>query len=312
MNRRGTHHVFLPEDIAEDVLVFALDFEPDADNPMPTDDDAARHAWHVAALADLSTITGVPCVNLAGVAGVDPDYPAICARLNAAGFDTYDSDTRTEVYAGPITCGDDCATECHADNDHANPHGIARPSRVDRARAWLVEMADYLTKCDEDADDVDAFETLTDALRALESADRMRAAVLPGINVTRCEDCGTADVAEYGCPFALHVGERLCLDCCGCPEHVEESHDPNATTPAASPDPETRAAHVYAAEILIGTAYRIEVLAASADEARALLEAIDPDDVDPEHVEELDTDRHVGPVELCAGYGTFQLEAGQP
>jgi len=290
MNRYGTPHEYMPDDLSEHALVLAFDFEDDHEVT-----PAALAARNASRLLDLAA-AGIECLDQ------DPaaiDWETLEARANRAGHDTYNSDTRWELYAGSITCSDDCTEECsprpsrvRVSADMANPHGIARPSRVDRARAWLADMADYLARIDDDNDDADALETLGDALRVLEAADM----------ADRCEDCREADITEYGCPFALHTGDRLCLECCGCPEHVEESHEQNATTPAASPDPETPGeARAYRVTFVLGTTYEATVNARTAAEAAALIEELDADDAD-----EIEVNREVldaQPVHYCDACG---------
>jgi hypothetical protein len=318
MNRYGTPHEFMPDDLSEHALVLAFDFEDDHEVT-----PAALAARNASRLLDLHA-AGIDCLDQ------DPaaiDWETLEARANRAGHDTYNSDTRWELYAGSITCSDDCTEECsprpsrvRVSADMADPHGIARPSRVDRARAWLADMADYLDRIDSDSDDVDtdALETLEDALRVLEAADTLEpcehghqeCSTEPRGRCTneaadladRCEDCREADVTEYGCPFALHVGERLCLDCCGCPEHVEESHDQNVTTPATAPDQETPGeARAYRVTFTLGNTYETTVNARTAAEAAALIEGLDEDDAD-----EIEVSREVlaaQPVHYCDACG---------
>lgn len=38
-----------------------------------------------------------------------------------------------------------------------------------------------------------------------------------------CEDCGLGDMAEYTCPDQ----PEFCLNCCQCPEHIVDEHNPN-------------------------------------------------------------------------------------
>ena len=36
-----------------------------------------------------------------------------------------------------------------------------------------------------------------------------------------CQDCGTAEIDEYGCQGYMKSGEPICVDCCHCDEHDE-------------------------------------------------------------------------------------------
>lgn len=38
-----------------------------------------------------------------------------------------------------------------------------------------------------------------------------------------CADCGATDMDEYTCPDQ----QEFCLDCCGCPEHIVDEHNPS-------------------------------------------------------------------------------------
>lgn len=52
--------------------------------------------------------------------------------------------------------------------------------------------------------------------------DKMSEAT-PKVVFEPCADCGATDMDEYACD-----GQReYCLDCCGCPEHIVDEHNPS-------------------------------------------------------------------------------------
>lgn len=318
--RRGTAHLVMPENIdavqdIDEVLLLAFDFEDD----MPQDMGPARTGWHADVLDSIHAETGVYVADLLPLSGGDPDYAKIEARLNAAGFDTYDSDTRLEVYRGPVVCSPECGEDCHRDDEPAG--------------AWVGRMhvsADMLGH----PDDANPHGITRPHLRDLDPE------TLAGIT---CDGCGRTGLDEYACPLALKHNEPTCLDCCGCPEHVAD-----AATLAAVLDPENTGTRVdlararraldalgdpadwddlavveyyvqevrealaapapiehagagrYTATLIIGDVYEVTLEAGDIDEAREMLEDLDPDNLDDDvtaewcevsrHVLELDQD----------------------
>lgn len=95
----GTAHEYQPE---MDWWLCAdfEDFMPEAE-PM-------RHEWHNSILGLFEREAGVKLSDLKTEDG-DPDYGEVARRLNANGFDTYESDNYFEVYNGAVPCAE-CAT----------------------------------------------------------------------------------------------------------------------------------------------------------------------------------------------------------
>lgn len=312
--RRGTAHLVMPENIdgvqdIDEVLALAFDFEDD----MPQDMGPARTAWHADVLDSILAATGVYVADLLPLTGGDPDYAKIEARLNAAGFDTYDSDTRLEVYRGPVICSPECGEDCHRDDepagawvgrmhvsadmvghpDDANPHGIPRPDaatlaavldpeHIRDARAYVAARLENCAEWENDGDDDEphgdraALEVLDTALDAL--------AGLP------------VDVARA----------RRALDALG---DIYEDDDINVLAyyiqevreALAAPAPiEHAGAGRYTATLIIGDVYEVTLEAGNIDEAREMLDDLDPDNPDEgttaewcevsRHVLELDQD----------------------
>lgn len=94
MTTRGTAHDYQPEEVEP---LYTLDFCDD----MPEEQPERAH-WHNSALVGLQESTGVTLADLQVTPeqDTDPNYSEVADRLNAAGFDTYDSDTLFEVFAG--------------------------------------------------------------------------------------------------------------------------------------------------------------------------------------------------------------------
>lgn len=203
---RGRAHQIEPD---ADALCF-VDFEeaPAFDTRA---ENETRREWMRDALHDIMATTEVALDDiLFGFDGELDVWNEAERRLNRAGWDTYNSDTRFEVYVDALECSPECDDEC--------------------------------------------------------------------------AEAPAADGEENGAPgfsSRVYVSPNLCaLD--------------NAN-PHGMPRP-----HTYRVEVLVGTVYTLDVLAYSADEARAIAEDIDPD----EHAEEVDVDRVVRDVEVLDTFGS--------
>lgn len=323
--RPGTNHEMMPDDV-DAVLVVGLDFADD----MPQDVGPDRDAWHVAALARIEAETGVALADLMPAPGTDPDYRTACARLNAAGFDTYDSDTTLEAYSAPVTCGPDCAREC-APVAPAAPEPPRRMTRADILELELDRLAGLLRDAHETTGhrwtwtgNIHAPVTYSCAcgLRA-EPATVARLAhtgdPVTGVrstistddagparrmlreldrnashgHVTTCDTCGRQ-------PAYRSTDDRYSM-CLPCARRRDASHDRVTATGGAwfgrmhvsadmVPAMAPDTPRTWHAELLVGTVYAVTVQARTRDEALELLADIDPDNL-PGDV--CDVDRHV-------------------
>lgn len=321
--RRGTHHEYMPEDVADAAYVLGLDFADD----MPQETGPARTAWHADALDTIYAETGVYVADLLPLDGTDPDYATACARLNAAGFDTFDSDTTLEVYNEPTRCGEYCATECHrASQDDANPHGMPRPTNVTRRCPDCGENRDpdafgeWASRCDwchvDTSHDPNTDRTAGPVSHDPASIRDARAYVAARLeNCTEWENDGDDD-EPHGDRAALEVLDTALDTLAGLPVDVARARraladlgDPadwddlgvvefyvqEIREALEGPAPlEPAGPGRYAAQVLIGTVYRVELDAANLEEARELAEDIDPDDTpDNAYAEEVDVSRVV-------------------
>lgn len=294
---RGTNHEMMPEDV-DGVLIVGLDFAGD----MPQDIGPDRDAWHAAALEAIQVATGISFADLVPAPGTDPDYRTVCARLNAAGFDTYDSDTTLEAYNAPVTCGPDCARECTP----VAPATPEPPRRMTHADVLELEL-DRLARHLREAHDVAGHRwTWTGNFHAPETYS-----CACGL---RAEPATVARLAHTGDPVT-GVRSTIDPDDAGPARRMLRDLDRNAShdhvTATGTDSPESTGGawfgrmHVSAdmvpamapdtprtwhAELLIGTVYAVTVQARTRAEALELLADIDPDNM-PGDV--CDVDRHV-------------------
>ena len=193
----------------------AHQIEPDADALCFVDFEEApafetRATWMRDALDDIMATTEVVLDDIIVTYDGEVEWwNEAERRLNRAGWDTYNSDTRFEVYVDALECSPECDDEC-----------IEAPA------------------------------------------------------------AGAGENGAPGLPSRVYVSPNLrALD------HAN---------PHGMPRP-----HTYRVEVVVGTVYTLDVLAYSADEARAIAENIDP----YEHAEEVDVDRVVRDVEVLDAFG---------
>lgn len=330
--RRGTNHEYMPEDVADDAYVLGLDFAddmPERFGPERFGWHVAAlvniHAATGVAVSDLfpaddtrdpdySTLCGR--LNFAGFDTYESDTTLEIYREPV----TCSEDCAEECRPAGAWLGRLHVSADMLGPDDVNPHGIPRPllRELDadtlaaipcdgcgsRVLDWYACPGALKNNeptcldccgCPEHAEMCDACGESLPANALTEHGDGTATCGPCSVIVKATGQVGAHDLESIDMARA-----RRALDALGNPADWDdlgavEYYVQEVREALAGPAPlEPAGPGRYVAEVLIGTVYRIELEASNLDEARSMLDELDPDDTaENAHAEEVDTARTV-------------------
>jgi hypothetical protein len=87
--QHGKQHDIEPDSIEDYLCAIWFDEMP----------ESGLAEWHRSQILNVSQCTGVRVSDIYTTDDTEPDYAELARRVNAAGWDTYDSDTRLIVFS---------------------------------------------------------------------------------------------------------------------------------------------------------------------------------------------------------------------